>query len=270
MIKYGDLLRGYEKGVVRFVLEPGCQLGTVCQIGDNWFYFGGLEAEGSIPEEYLANVGWRTAIKDVYNVLNSTNGCLGFDEAFPEEYDYYEAVLSESGCCINDEPQFGKQTLELMWQELGNACCDDLGNIDSPWCGWEAGTDREEIWHWFDGQYARWGGVHALMFPGEHPSTRTSPNGSVTARVNLQAWCRGYAIELESIEFDCSLALDNMPLAVIKTLVCSRADYDTDDVYYEAVSIGLVRNHDDPFDCILGDRDELDAYIARREERTRL
>lgn len=66
------------------------------------------------------------------------------------------------------EPLHDKRTLELLWEAFGDCCCDDMGIMDSPFCGWPAGTDREKVWHWFDGQYARWGGVHALMFPDEH------------------------------------------------------------------------------------------------------
>ena len=95
MIKYGDLLAGHEKGVVKFVLEPGNEVGTVCQIGDTWFYFGSNEADECIPDEYIALVGLRFAIEEVYDLLN---GCGGMAEYDPDEYAYYEAVLKEAGC----------------------------------------------------------------------------------------------------------------------------------------------------------------------------
>lgn len=66
-----------------------------------------------------------------------------------------------------DEPQMRRKTIELMWSEFGNCNRDDDDCIDSSWCGWERGTNVHEIWHWFDAQYAQWGGVHALMFPSE-------------------------------------------------------------------------------------------------------
>lgn len=67
-----------------------------------------------------------------------------------------------------DEPQMRKETIEAIWEEFGDVCIDDEERIDSSFCGWEFGTSREEIWHWFDAQYAEHGGVHALMFPSEH------------------------------------------------------------------------------------------------------
>ena len=67
-----------------------------------------------------------------------------------------------------DEPQMRRKTIELMWSEFGNCNRDDDDCIERSWCGWECGTSVHEIWHWFDAQYAQWGGVHALMFPSEH------------------------------------------------------------------------------------------------------
>lgn len=61
-----------------------------------------------------------------------------------------------------------KKTLEAMWRDFGDTPVNDLGGILDSFCGWPMLTDREEIWRWFDAQYAQWGGVHALMFPGEH------------------------------------------------------------------------------------------------------
>ena len=61
-----------------------------------------------------------------------------------------------------------KTTIENLWKEFGDCPINDYEEILEPFCGWERLTDREEIWRWFDEQYAQWGGVHALMFPSEH------------------------------------------------------------------------------------------------------
>ena len=100
MIKYGDLLAGYEKGVVRFIPSPDGdgKRDTVCKIGDGWFYFGGQEAEVSTPGELLENVGKRFLLEYVYNALNDVGGLAGLHSSDPEEYAYYEAVLEEAGC----------------------------------------------------------------------------------------------------------------------------------------------------------------------------
>ena len=41
--------------------------------------------------------------------------------------------------------------------------------IDEDFIGWPSGTDVEKIWHWFDEQYADFGGVHALMYDNPQP-----------------------------------------------------------------------------------------------------
>ena len=64
-----------------------------------------------------------------------------------------------------------KATIELLWRD-NDVPINDLDEIDDGFCGWGRLTDRDEIWRWFDEQYAKWGGGHALMFPDEHPEAR--------------------------------------------------------------------------------------------------
>lgn len=40
-----------------------------------------------------------------------------------------------------------------LWEELGDVCVDDGGNIDEQWNGYPAGTNREEIWHDFEDKF---------------------------------------------------------------------------------------------------------------------
>lgn len=63
--------------------------------------------------------------------------------------------------------KLSKKTIEMIWHD-NDVPINDREEIDDDFCGWERFTDREEIWRWFDEQYAEWGGVHALMFPDEH------------------------------------------------------------------------------------------------------
>ena len=51
--------------------------------------------------------------------------------------------------------------LENLWSAFGDVGIDDDDRITEPFMDWEAGTDRFEIWHWFDEQYP--GGVHKLI-----------------------------------------------------------------------------------------------------------
>ena len=62
-----------------------------------------------------------------------------------------------------DEPQMNKESIEVLWDEFGDVCIDDDECIDSSFCGWEFGTPRDEIWHWFDAQYSQWGGIAELL-----------------------------------------------------------------------------------------------------------
>lgn len=71
-----------------------------------------------------------------------------------------------------------KGTIEALWKD-NDVPVNGSEEIDDDFCGWERFIDREEIWHWFDGQYARWGGVHALMFPDEH--ARYAPRSRETS-----------------------------------------------------------------------------------------
>lgn len=156
-----------------------------------------------------------------------------------------------------------KKTIEVLWKEFGDCPINDMEEILEPFCGWPVFTDRECIWRWFDEQYAKFGGVHALMFPDEH---KKSKYGRVMASVTLQAWKGDYAIGLETVEFDCGRALDELPLERIEKLESGKADYNTDEVFAKAVFCGLVNDHDGPFDCYIVDDDELAAYIAKRKE----
>lgn len=64
--------------------------GTVCNIGDSWFYFGGLTAEQSTPKEYVNNVPLQDIVEEVYEVLKD----FSEDEEFIDEYKYYEYVIT--------------------------------------------------------------------------------------------------------------------------------------------------------------------------------
>lgn len=81
---------GIDNCTVKFIIDPNMGSGTVCQIGDFWFYFGGLTAEEESPEEYLTHVHMDDIVREIVEALNDfpSNG-MG------DEYSYYEAVLNE-------------------------------------------------------------------------------------------------------------------------------------------------------------------------------
>ena len=70
------------------MIDPYMESGTVCQIGDNWFYFCGLTAEEMNPQEYIENVPIEDITNEVFDVLEE------FKTVLPDEYLYYELYLS--------------------------------------------------------------------------------------------------------------------------------------------------------------------------------
>lgn len=53
------------------------------------------------------------------------------------------------------------ESLETFWNELSDIPVDDYGIIQESFLWWPEGTDREDIWHWFDEKYPD--GVVKLM-----------------------------------------------------------------------------------------------------------
>ena len=97
MITRDDVVNGYMHGAVVFNnarnfygMDEVC-----CCIGHkgwnfNWFYFGGMDAEGVTPMEFIHKVGIDNALTMVTNTLND---CIRqIDE---DEYAFYECVLNE-------------------------------------------------------------------------------------------------------------------------------------------------------------------------------
>ena len=42
-----------QNKIVKFIQDPNMESGTVCQIGDWWFYFGGFTAENLEPNKCI-------------------------------------------------------------------------------------------------------------------------------------------------------------------------------------------------------------------------
>jgi len=42
------------------------------------------------------------------------------------------------------------QQAKVLWSELGDTTTDEDGNIDVPFQSFPVGTDREDIWSWFE------------------------------------------------------------------------------------------------------------------------
>ena len=90
MIRFEQVMDGMEHGDIAVVDSPNDD-GAVCQIGENWFYFGGQEAEDMTAAEYLANVPKNEIAKEILGTLED----FRHDPDFADEYGYYEAFLNE-------------------------------------------------------------------------------------------------------------------------------------------------------------------------------
>lgn len=93
MISKSMVERGYTRGVIKLVPSPH-EDGIVCQIEDNWFYFGGLTAEsyddvGRFKEDIPAS----DIISEIFSVLDE----FQHDQYDLDEANYYEAILNENG-----------------------------------------------------------------------------------------------------------------------------------------------------------------------------
>ena len=79
---------GLRDGVVRLITDPNMESGTVCQIGEFWFYFGGETAEDMAPEEYMKCVPIDDITNEIFDALDSFK-----KDGFEDEYEYYNEIL---------------------------------------------------------------------------------------------------------------------------------------------------------------------------------
>ena len=152
---------GIRNGSIRFVTYPNMEVGTVCQIGEHWIYFGGETAEGMQPEDYLRAMPMEDIVNEVFDVLEvfRRNG-----KVFGDEYAYYEAFLIEQHMMQNmDTLQKRDAELEQLWGEFADVPMNpETEKMEEPFLHFPARTDREEIWHWFDERHSK--GVAYLLY----------------------------------------------------------------------------------------------------------
>lgn len=63
---------------------------------------------------------------------------------------------------VMKEIRLDDERLEYLWDKFGDVLIDDDGCILDGFLGFERGTHRETVWHWFDERYS--GGAAGLMF----------------------------------------------------------------------------------------------------------
>lgn len=154
---------GIRNGSIHFVKDPNMEHGTVCQIGGYWFYFGGETAEGMQPEEYLRAVSSEDIAGEVYDTLEEFRVS---GEEFEAEYAYYEAYLIEQMEPNIATLQERDTELERLWAEFADVPMDpETEEMEEPFLHFPVGTNREEIWHWFDERHSK--GVVYLLYGTE-------------------------------------------------------------------------------------------------------
>lgn len=87
MITREQIETGIQQKLVRFIVDPNMEHGTVCEIGECWFYFGGETAEEEDPEEFLKNADMGEVVSCIVEALD------GVKKIDDYEYCYYESML---------------------------------------------------------------------------------------------------------------------------------------------------------------------------------
>lgn len=60
------------------------------------------------------------------------------------------------------ETKYSKEQLIELWEAFGDITIDEDENIEQQFMEFEVGTNRFDIWHWFDDRYP--GGIVKLMY----------------------------------------------------------------------------------------------------------
>lgn len=89
MITKQKIESGIREHLIKLVKDPNMDTGTVCKIGDWWFYFD-VNADDTPPEKYLATTPIPKIVNKIFKTLNEFKG----DEETKDEYDYYDAILT--------------------------------------------------------------------------------------------------------------------------------------------------------------------------------
>lgn len=71
MVTKEILKQGIDKGIVKFVPNPNLDTGMVCQIGEYWFYFGGMTAELEMQDDFLKNSDKKEIVNSIYLLKQS-------------------------------------------------------------------------------------------------------------------------------------------------------------------------------------------------------
>lgn len=94
MITKSMIKKGLNKGTISIENEFGGCVGLCCRIGDNSFYFAGIEDSCLTIKEYLEKYTMNEVISMLYDVLKDIESAEsnGID---CEEWEYYRSVIKK-------------------------------------------------------------------------------------------------------------------------------------------------------------------------------
>lgn len=84
-----QIRRAINMGLIKFVVDPNLESGTVCSIGEYWFYFGGEAAEQEFPDTFLANADMDEVARDISESIDALK------QISPDEHQYYISYVLE-------------------------------------------------------------------------------------------------------------------------------------------------------------------------------
>lgn len=86
---------GIDNGKIRFIVDPNMQQGTVCSIGEYWFYFGRIEDDDFHPDEWNPDEYIQQAPKDeIVDAVFTALDEMRSEGYLKDEYEYYADILS--------------------------------------------------------------------------------------------------------------------------------------------------------------------------------
>lgn len=118
-------------------------------------YLQNLYEEGNmIPWMYEYMDGNEEVMKEILQLFDKTEDCK------PPFNTTMDIVVGN----VMKALRLDDEKLEYLWEKFGDVLIDDDECILDDFLGFECGTHRETVWHWFDERYS--GGVAGLMFGG--------------------------------------------------------------------------------------------------------
>ena len=64
----------------------------------------------------------------------------------------------------DSQQEYSIDELRFLWEQFDDIPITDADEIDEEYMGWQVGTNRFDIWHWFDVRWPK--GVYNLVYEG--------------------------------------------------------------------------------------------------------